>query len=103
MGDQEYRFIWDDEDSYWRTNFRNRPYASSANRDYDYYRPGYRYGFDAAQRYSGRSWNDVESELSKKWATYEHKGESTWEQVKGAVRDAWDRVTGKRHQHVGAR
>jgi len=101
MGDQEYRFTWDDEDSYWRTNFRSRPYASSANRDYAYYRPGYRYGFDSAQRYSGRAWNDVEPELSKKWSTYEHKGESTWEQVKDAVRDAWDRVTGKRH-HVGA-
>ncbi len=28
---------WEDEDDYWRTNYRSRPYASSADRQYDYY------------------------------------------------------------------
>jgi hypothetical protein len=99
MADQ--RFDWKDEDSYWRTNFRDRPYASGASQDYDFYQPGYRYGFESAHRYQNRNWNDVESELSKNWSTYEHRGNSTWEQVKGAVRDAWDRMMG-RHS-VGTR
>jgi hypothetical protein len=86
---------WNAEDAYWRTNFRNRPYASSES-DYETYRPGYRYGYEAAHRYQGKKWNDVESDLSRGWNTFEHRASSTWEQVKAAVRDAWDRVTSNR-------
>lgn len=39
-------------------------YASSNPQDYGYYRPGYRYGYEAAGRYKGRRWEDVESDLS---------------------------------------
>jgi hypothetical protein len=92
---------WNDEDAYWRTNYGSRPYASTGGRDYSYYQPAYRYGFDAAHKYRGREWNDVEPELSSNWSTYAQRGTSTWEQMKAAVRDAWDRVTG--HKPVGAR
>lgn len=94
MADLHNPLSWDDEDKYWRSNYRSRPYAGSA--DYDVYRPGFRYGFESANRYQNRSWNDVEPELSKGWNTYPHRGNSTWDQVKNAVRDAWDRVTGNR-------
>jgi hypothetical protein len=94
MADVDRPISWDDEDTYWRTNYRSRPYASS--NDYDYYRPGYRYGYESASRYQNRSWDEIEPELSRGWSTYEHRGTSTWEQVKSAVRDAWDRVTGNR-------
>jgi hypothetical protein len=96
MAHQDYRLGWTEEDRYWQTNFRNRPYASSGNQDYTFYQPGYRYGYESAHRYEGRNWNDVESDLSRDWNNYEHRGTSTWEQMKDAVRDAWDRVTGKR-------
>ena len=92
---------WNDEDTYWRQNFRTRPYASSGANDYNVYQPGYRYGYEAANRYSGRQWSDVEADLATEWNTYEHRGASTWEQVKDAVRDAWDRMMG-RHP-VGSR
>jgi hypothetical protein len=85
---------WQDEDEYWRTNYRTRPYAANAT-DYEGWRGGYRYGYDAANRYKGRDWNDVEPELSRGWHSYEHRGTSTWEQIKAAVRDAWDRATGR--------
>ena len=35
------------------------------------------------------------SHLQSNWNKYEHRGTSTWEQVKGAVRDAWDRAMGR--------
>jgi hypothetical protein len=85
---------WDDDDTYWRSNYASRPYASGSS-NYDQWRGAYRYGFESANRYSGRNWNDVESDLSKGWNSYEYRGTSTWEQIKGAVRDAWDRVTGR--------
>jgi hypothetical protein len=100
MTDRNDLLGWDDEDTYWRTNYRSRPYASAGTNDYDYYRPGYRYGYESANRYKDRDWNDVESDLSRSWDSYEHRGNSTWENVKGAVRDAWDRVTGKRTSGV---
>ena len=87
---------WNDEDTYWRSNYRNRPYASSAGQEYDYYQPGYRYGYEAAGRYQNRNWDEVESDLSRDWDSYQHRGTSTWEQMKDAVRDAWDRMTGNR-------
>jgi hypothetical protein len=90
---------WEDEDRYWRTNYSDRPYVSAGKDDYDLYRPGYQFGYEGAKRFQGNSWNDVESDMSRAWNSFEHRGITTWEQMKGAVRDAWERVTG--HRTVG--
>ena len=84
---------WMEEEAYWRNNYGTRPYV--IGRDYDALSGGYRYGFEAANRYPGRSWDDVESDLRRDWDRYQYRGASTWEQIKDAVRDAWDRVTGR--------
>jgi hypothetical protein len=94
MADRNNPQTWQDEDSYWQTNYRTRPYASTST-DYERYRPGYRYGYESASRYQGRNWTEMEPELSKGWNSYEHRGTSTWEHVKDAVRDAWDRAMGR--------
>jgi hypothetical protein len=88
---------WTAEDEYWRSNYSNRPYIGS-NRDYDYWQPAYRYGYESAQRYQGRNWNDVENDLRGGWDTYPHRGSArgTWEEIKAAVRDGWDRLVGNR-------
>jgi hypothetical protein len=88
---------WKTEEEYWRDNYSHRPYVGS-NRDFEYWRPAYRYGFESAQKYSGRNWSDVESDLRTGWDRYEHRGavRSAWEQIKDAVRDGWDRLTGNR-------
>jgi hypothetical protein len=91
---------WSIEDTYWRSNFATRPYAR-ADRGYEAYQPGYRYGFESANRFRGQPWNAVEPDLRSGWDRFEHRGQSTWENVKDAVRDAWDRVTGNRN--AGAR
>ena len=87
---------WATEDKYWRTNFSSRPYAR-ADRGYETYQPGYRYGFESANRFKNRQWNDIEGDLRSGWDRFEHKGQSAWEHVKDAVRDAWDRVRGRDH------
>lgn len=83
---------WMDEDDYWRTNYSTRPYATGGS--YDTYQPGYRYGYESASRFRDRDWSDVERDLERNWDTYKYRGTSTWQQVKDAVRDAWNRVTG---------
>jgi len=85
--------MWNDEDKYWRDNYGTRPYGQGI--PYDSLSGGYRYGTEAAHRHPGRGWDEVETDLERDWAGYEHRGESTWAQVKDAVRDAWDRMTGK--------
>jgi hypothetical protein len=45
-------------------------------------------------QYSGRQWDDVESNLRSDWDTrYGSTSGSTWERVKAAVRHGWDRMT----------
>lgn len=92
FGAVDEQLSWGAEETYWRDNWTSRPYVS-ADRSFDYYRPGYRYGFESANRLRGRQWADVENELEGGWTRYEHRGQSTWENVKDAVRDAWNRVT----------
>lgn len=82
---------WTRDQDWWRDNFRNRPYVS-ADRGFDYYEPGYRYGYESATRFRGRKWNDIEPELRTGWDRFEGRGKSTWENIKDAVRDAWDKV-----------
>jgi hypothetical protein len=84
---------WKDEDEYWRANYSRRPYARGSS--YDMFSGGYRYGYEAADRYAGRDWDEIEPDLERDWDRYEYRGKSTWQQVKDAVRDAWDRVTGR--------
>ena len=86
---------WTTEDEYWRNNYSSRPYVGS-ERNYERWQPGYRYGFESAQRHQGKNWNDVESNLRSDWDRYEHRGNSTWEQMKDAVRDGWDRMMGRK-------
>jgi hypothetical protein len=85
---------WATEEKYWRENFSSRPYVRT-DRGVDYYRPGYRYGFESANRYRGKQWNEMESDLRTGWDRFEHRGQSKWEDLKEAVRDAWNRVTGR--------
>jgi hypothetical protein len=85
---------WTMEETYWRDNWRSRPYAS-ADLGFDYYRPAYRYGFESATKFSGRKWDDIQSDLRSGWERYEYRGSSAWDKVKDAVRDAWNRVTNR--------
>ena len=92
---------WDKEDAWWRENYGARPYASGRN--YEEFRPAYRYGYESGSHHMGRSWDDVEPDLRTGWDRYEGRGgaESTWEKVKDAVRDAWHRVTGQSDVDAG--
>ena len=85
---------WDSEDTYWRSNYKNRPYAKGG--EYDSYRGGYRYGYESATATRTEIGTMSRATSKRDWDRYEHRGQSTWENIKDAARDAWDRVTGKR-------
>lgn len=83
------------EHEYWRSNYANRPYADQ-NAPYDEYGPAYQYGWESSQKYKGRQFSEVESDLSSGWDRAKGKSALGWEKAKDAVRDSWDRVTNRR-------
>jgi len=82
------------DDDYYRNHFTSN-YGSTGD-SYDDYAPAYSYGSEMArnQKYSGRQWDDVETDLSSDWATRAgNKAGSTWAKMKAAVKHGWDRMT----------
>jgi uncharacterized protein (TIGR02271 family) len=85
-----------DYDADFRKNFTSTYGSRGKNYTYEKYAPAYRYGHDLAsdKRYSGKDWSTFESDARRDWET-RNPGQSTWEDVKDAVRYAWDTVRGR--------
>jgi uncharacterized protein (TIGR02271 family) len=68
---------------------------ASSGVPFDTYLPAYQYGYTAASdpRYQGRSWSDVESELQRDYTR--RNPNSTWENMRAAVRHGWEKITGR--------
>ena len=81
----------DREETFWRTQYRSRPYVTYGAREYDYL-PAYRYGIDACLQFPDRSFSDLEEAMARNW----HKARGTsslkWPQAKFAARDSWERM-----------
>jgi uncharacterized protein (TIGR02271 family) len=78
------------------TGFRSHYQSFYTNRghDYNYYMPAYQYGYTLAndRRYSDYDWNRLEMEARRDWER-DHR-DSPWEDVKDAVRHAWNTIRG---------
>ena len=76
-----------DEDfrRHWSTIFESRGIP------YEQCRSAYGYGCDLGsdQRYAGRDWSAIESEVQRDW---ERGNPGTWQQYKEPIRYSWDRV-----------
>jgi hypothetical protein len=86
---------WEKEDEYWRGAFRTRPYGKDDS-TYDDWQPVYRYGYECVVRYQGRTWNEnLEEEIRTGWDQHPARTDRnwSWQHVKDAVRDAWNRLT----------
>lgn len=82
-----------EEESYWRQNYKTRPYYKSG-REFDEYHPGYRYGWESASRpeFHGRRFEEIENDLSSNWNKVRGASKREWNDVRDATRDAFDRV-----------
>jgi hypothetical protein len=81
--------------AYWRENYKTRPYADKATA-FDEYAPAYGYGVTAYSKYPGRSFDDVDPDLSRDWSASRGKSTLEWDRARFAARDAWDRVGTRR-------
>jgi hypothetical protein len=55
--------------------------------------PAYGFGVDARDRYPGRKFDDVESEMSSDWAASRGASILNWGWARHAARDAWDGIS----------
>jgi uncharacterized protein (TIGR02271 family) len=93
----------DEEEGYWRENFRSRPYAGD-DTSYEDFAPAYRTGYAASERYGkeGRSFDEVEGDLREVY----DKDETThldWDSVRDAARDAYERSLTLREERLRAK
>jgi uncharacterized protein (TIGR02284 family) len=89
------------EIDYWRTNYQHRPYVEPGA-TYEQYAPAYRYGAEMCSIHSpqGRSFDEVEPDLSRSWEQHRGKSRLSWEKARAAARDAWGRVANVRPRPV---
>lgn len=84
-----------EEDAYWRENYSTQEYVETGT-TYEDYGPAYGLGVDAYQRYPGRTFEDVEPEISREWIEGAPGSTLRWDRARHAARDAWNRVDGRR-------
>ena len=81
------------------TGYRNhyKTYLANSGYPYDHYDPAYRYGYGLANvaRYQNSTWAVIAPDVQRDWER-EHPG--TWERFQGAIRHAWEDVTGQPHE-----
>ena len=79
------------EDRFWRENHGKSSYATKED-VYDDYAPAYRTGYEGRGRFTGKRFEDVETDLKTSYESIKGKSKLGWEKAKSAARAAWDRV-----------
>ena len=92
-GDDKLGRAYADFDDDFRADFSTR-FGASGKR-YEDVEPAYRYGHTLAgdSRYAGRSWDEFETDAQTDWGR--SNSGSAWQDVKDAVRHAWERARGR--------
>ena len=69
--------------------------TGAGGRPYDYYKPGYKFGFDLAndRSHSHDSWTVAERDARQAW---ERDARGSWEEFKDAIRYGWEKARGLR-------
>ena len=79
------------EETYWRGNYSTRPYVAPGD-TFDDYGPAYGYGVTAWRDRPGRTFEELEAELSTGWADARGTSRLAWDRARVATRDAWERA-----------
>lgn len=79
------------EDAYWKESYAKEPYYADG-KDFDFYAPAYRTGYEGRARYHGKAFEDVESDLEADYRKYSKNRDTSWDEVRPATRAAWDRI-----------
>jgi hypothetical protein len=82
-----------DDETYWREHHAAQPYADE-NLSYEHYAPAYRTGSEAARRYGGRTFEEIEDDLALDYEKHRAGSALPWDRARPATKAAWDKVSG---------
>jgi hypothetical protein len=54
------------EDAYWSQHYHERPYVQEG-REYAYYKPAYRFGWESYSQYAERTFDEIDENLAREW------------------------------------
>jgi hypothetical protein len=80
-----------EEERFWREIYIREPYYAQG-RNYEYYAPAFRAGWEGRVLHDGRSFEDAEPALQSSYNLGKSELDPTWQEVRPAARAAWNRV-----------
>jgi hypothetical protein len=78
-------------------HFADRQATTGGDRTFEEAEPNYQMGYTAGsdQRYTGRTFEDVEPELRRTYETRTSDDNAAWEHLRDEIRAGWDRARGQ--------
>jgi len=83
-----------EQDAYWEAHYQAAPYVDRS-REYTYYQPAYRFGWESYSRYGRRSFDEIDEQLMRDWDGWRGPSLQTWREARAAARDAWLRAAAR--------
>ena len=81
------------EEKYWLERHDEQPYAKK-DIPAEQYAPAYRAGIEAAQKHPGKSFEDIEDEVSLDYEKNRIGAALPWDHARHAVHAAWAKLSG---------
>ena len=81
-----------EEEKHWREQHAQQPYADK-QRPFEHYAPAYRLGAEAAQKYPGKKFEEIEDSVFRDYQQAEVGSALPWDHARHAVRAAWARLS----------
>ena len=81
------------EEAYWREYHAEQPYADQ-NRPYEHYAYAYRIGAEAALKYPGKTFEEIEDEVALNYERARPGEALPWDHARPAIQAAWDKLAG---------
>ena len=81
------------EENYWREQHAKQPYADRG-KAFENYARAYRTGYEGAAQHSGKSFEEMETDLALDYEKGRPDDALPWDHVRPAVKAAWDRIGG---------
>ncbi len=81
------------EEKYWQEHHHTQPHATEGT-TFEHYAPAYRVGAEAAEKYPGKEFHEIEDSLALDYEKHQIGSALPWDHVRGASRAAWSKVSG---------
>ena len=80
-----------EDEKTWREHHGEQPWKDEP---YEHYAPAYKTGFDAARKYVGKHYDEIEADVARDYEKNDANPAIPWDRARPAVRAAWHKVSG---------